>query len=101
VLIQEVQEVQETTWEQVSQLDLRGRPFHREEAGDEIYGTMGEVVVDQRDGFEIFDYTGHKVAGGSMSMGSCRIKTDGTVHISIYMIGSFYIFPYGTTLKPA
>lgn len=89
-----------TAWQEVAELDLTGRPFHRQEAGCEIYGMMGRLKV-RGDSLQIMDDVGRKIAAGSVESGSCRIKDDGTIEISIYMIGSVLIFPYGAYLKPA
>jgi hypothetical protein len=95
-----MQDVQVTTWDQLGRLDLRGRVFHREETGDEIYGMVYDVLIDEGH-FTVIDDAGRKVASGSTSLGSCRIERDGTIVISIYMVGSVKIFPHGTLLKPA
>ena len=96
-----MQDVQESTWEQVALLDLRGRVFHREEAGDEVYGMMREINLTSRGSFEVIDDAGRSVAGGAADLCSCRIAQDGTITISIYLIGRFIIFPVGTRLTPA
>jgi hypothetical protein len=90
-----------STWQQVEKLDLRGRAFHRQETGDEIYGMIYDILLDEHDYFRLLDDAGRKIASGSMSLGSCRIEKDGTIVIGIYMVGSVKIFPHGTHLKPA
>lgn len=93
-------EAQVSPWEEVSQLDLRGRVFHREEAGDEIYGMMSRVEV-KGDSFKIIDDAKRVIASGSVSMGSCSVEGDGKIRINVYTIGAVYIYPRGTHLKPA
>lgn len=80
------------TWDQLLQMNVTGRTFHMDEPAGSNSGKMGSIVRDETDGYILFlDSNNQHIAGCAPAWGSAEVHTDGSIEVTLPMIGHLSI----------
>lgn len=88
-----------SAWDEVLSLNLSGRRYHTSQTGDSRNGVMGKVEK-KGDQISFIDDRGEYLIGCDMNFGFCSVERNGTIKVSVTMIGSLEIYPLGAVMGP-